>query len=167
LENKIETKFFCIEKIIDLNEIKNLSNGIFLFFLPLTTIDKSANLFTSILKFLDSIPELSTIIIFGSHKSLPFIHESLSDKLYYQSYFSIKSFSENFENISRDRLPTGHISCMLYTKYKGSLKHTLTRIKYTYCPLCKKTTKDYGGKKHTYHHYGTLISDVWRDEVID
>jgi len=33
--------------------------------------------------------------------------------------------------------------------------------------VCDKTTKDYGGKKHTYHEYGTLISDVWRDLECD
>ena len=27
----------------------------------------------------------------------------------------------------------------------------------------EKTTKDYGGKKHLYHAFGTLMSDIWRD----
>lgn len=52
---------------------------------------------------------------------------------------------------------------MIHTKYKKPLKHVKIRAEYTYCPYCDKTTKDYGGKKHTYHQYGTLISDVWRD----
>src|SRR5438034_4328657 len=52
---------------------------------------------------------------------------------------------------------------MIFTQYKGSLKHTKTRLAYTYCPFCRKTTKDYGGKKHLYNKYSTLISDVWRD----
>ncbi|MBF0320043.1 MAG: site-specific DNA-methyltransferase [Nitrospirae bacterium] len=60
-------------------------------------------------------------------------------------------------------LPEQHASLIILSRYKESLKHTKTRIKYTYCPTCRKTTKDYGGKKHTYHEYGTLISDVWRD----
>ncbi len=47
------------------------------------------------------------------------------------------------------------------------MQHTKTRIAYTFCPACDKTTKDYGGKKHTYHSYGTLISDVWRDMAAD
>jgi site-specific DNA-methyltransferase (adenine-specific) len=50
-----------------------------------------------------------------------------------------------------------------HEKYKGVLQHTKTRVQYSYCPVCGKTTKDYGGKKHTYHSYGTLLSDVWRD----
>ena len=35
------------------------------------------------------------------------------------------------------------------------------REKYTYCPLCGKSTKDYGGKKHHYPSDGTWIRDVW------
>jgi hypothetical protein len=37
------------------------------------------------------------------------------------------------------------------------------RLPYSYCPACSKTTKDYGGKKHLFHEYGTLMSDVWKD----
>jgi DNA modification methylase len=56
-----------------------------------------------------------------------------------------------------------HAALLILTRYKTSLLHTKTRIAYTYCPFCEKTTKDYGGKKHTYHEYGTLMSDIWRD----
>jgi len=56
---------------------------------------------------------------------------------------------------------------MIYTKYEGKLNHSTVRLEYTYCLACNRTTKDYGGKKHTYHHSGTLISDVWRDIAID
>ncbi len=60
-------------------------------------------------------------------------------------------------------LPERHAALLVFSKYGGALRHTKTRIAYTFCPACDKTTKDYGGKKHTYHHYGTLMSDVWRD----
>jgi len=60
-------------------------------------------------------------------------------------------------------LPAHHVALLVLTKYRGSLRHTTTRIAYTFCPYCDRTTKDYGGKKHTYHSYGTLMSDVWRD----
>ncbi|MDM8549259.1 DNA methyltransferase [Desulfobacterales bacterium HSG2] len=60
-------------------------------------------------------------------------------------------------------LPNNHIGLVIFTKYKTSLAHCKTRIAYTCCPACKKTTKDYGGKKHLYSPYGTLMSDVWRD----
>lgn len=61
------------------------------------------------------------------------------------------------------RLPEHHAALLILSRYPGPLRHTTTRIAYTYCPACDRTTKDYGGKKHTYHPYGTLLSDVWRD----
>jgi hypothetical protein len=61
------------------------------------------------------------------------------------------------------QLPEQHAALLILSKYKTTLRHTKTRIAYTYCPACERTTKDYGGKKHTYHPYGTLVSDVWRD----
>lgn len=60
-------------------------------------------------------------------------------------------------------LPQHHAALLVLSRYHSSLQHTKTRIAYTYCPACDKTTKDYGGKKHTYHNFGTLMSDVWRD----
>jgi site-specific DNA-methyltransferase (adenine-specific) len=60
-------------------------------------------------------------------------------------------------------LPQHHAALLVMSRYRAALRHTKTRIAYTYCPACDKTTKDYGGKKHTYHEYGTLMSDVWRD----
>lgn len=61
------------------------------------------------------------------------------------------------------RLPRRHLALVVFSRYRAALRHVKTRIAYTYCPACGKTTKDYGGKKHTYHEYGTLMSDVWRD----
>jgi len=60
-----------------------------------------------------------------------------------------------------------HAALIIITRYSKTLQHTKTRIGYTFCPNCEKTTKDYGGKKHLYNEYGTLMSDVWRDIVID
>ena len=64
---------------------------------------------------------------------------------------------------SSGTLPKRHAALLVYSRYKGSLIHTKTRVAYSYCPACGRTTKDYGGKKHLYHEYGTLLSDVWRD----
>ncbi len=60
-----------------------------------------------------------------------------------------------------------HAALIIITRYSITLQHTKTRIGYTFCPICDKTTKDYGGKKHLYNDYGTLMSDVWRDIEID
>lgn len=68
---------------------------------------------------------------------------------------------------TQEALKGQHTALLILTRYKQSLIHTKTRIAYTYCPVCEKTTKDYGGKKHTYHEYGTLMSDVWRDVSCD
>lgn len=60
-------------------------------------------------------------------------------------------------------LPNQHHALLILTRYRGALRHVKTRIRYSYCPVCWRTTKDYGGKKHVYHEYGTLMSDIWRD----
>jgi site-specific DNA-methyltransferase (adenine-specific) len=64
-------------------------------------------------------------------------------------------------------LTKSHAALLIFTRYKESLNHTKTRIEYAYCPACSRTTKDYGGKKHLYHEYGTLMSDIWRDIEVD
>jgi len=81
--------------------------------------------------------------------------------LRYQHWIAIKRRHPITNN--NHSLPHHHIGLLILTRYKASLRHTKTRVQYTYCPSCDKTTKDYGGKKHTYHEFGTLLSDVWRD----
>ncbi|MBI5409920.1 MAG: site-specific DNA-methyltransferase [Nitrospirae bacterium] len=69
--------------------------------------------------------------------------------------------------LKKEGLVQRHAALLIFTRYKESLRHTKTRIAYTYCPFCHKTTKDYGGKKHLYHEFGTLMSDVWRDITVN
>jgi len=93
---------------------------------------------------------------------LPYLESSLR----FQMWIAIKTkISES--QAAEGQLKSRHIALLVLTRYKKALQHTKTRIKYSYCPACGKTTKDYGGKKHVYHEYGTLISDVWRDIEID
>jgi len=68
---------------------------------------------------------------------------------------------------TKSGLDQHHAALVIITRYTKSLQHTRTRIGYTFCPGCGKTTKDYGGKKHLYNEYGTLMSDVWKDIEID
>jgi site-specific DNA-methyltransferase (adenine-specific) len=84
----------------------------------------------------------------------------VKDLLKFQLWIAVKLKQPLHRGIG---LPCQHAALLIGTKYTGSLRHNKTRIKYTYCPACDKTTKDYGGKKHTYSSYGTLMSDVWRD----
>jgi hypothetical protein len=93
---------------------------------------------------------------------LPFLEKSLEFKLWIAVKLSPDVYPEQL-----GRLPEQQAALLVLTRYTGSLRHTKTRIKYTYCPSCGKTTKDYGGKKHTYHAEGTLLSDVWRDIECD
>jgi len=115
---------------------------------------------------LDSVTERlgpnSTLVTIGETPDLVHVHTYLSTSMHYQLWVAIKrTTTKVFED--KTALTEQHFGALVHTKYSGTLNHTKTRIKYTYCPACEKTTKDYGGKKHTYNSYGTLISDVWRD----
>lgn len=85
----------------------------------------------------------------------------LNDTLQFQLWIAVKLAKPIASH--PQQLPEHHAALLVLSRYRASLRHTKTRIGYTYCPACDKTTKDYGGKKHTYHEYGTLVSDVWRD----
>ena len=104
----------------------------------------------------------ATLVTIGEVIDLVQVHATISASMRYQLWIAIKR-STPLAAASNGLLPTYHFGALVHTKYKTSLRHTKTRISYTYCPACDKTTKDYGGKKHTYHEYGTLLSDIWRD----
>lgn len=108
----------------------------------------------------------ATVIVLGEVVDLVQVHAVLASSMRYQHWIAIKRSSIKTMG-GGEMLPLHHFGALIYTKYKSPLRHVKTRIRYTYCPTCDKTTKDYGGKKHTYHEYGTLISDVWRDGACD
>lgn len=85
----------------------------------------------------------------------------VSQPLQFQLWVAVKLADPVVRDPSQ--LPEHHAALLVLTKYRTPLRHTKTRIAYTFCPACDKTTKDYGGKKHIYHEFGTLVSDVWRD----
>lgn len=103
----------------------------------------------------------ATLVILGEVIDLVQIQAQMPDTTRYQHWIAIKRTSVQNEN--QRKIGNHHFGALVHTRYKPSLHHTKTRIEYTYCPICNKTTKDYGGKKHTYHEAGTLVSDVWRD----
>lgn len=108
----------------------------------------------------------ATLVTLGEVIDLAEIHAALSTFMRYQHWITIKRSSPQATS-EPNALPRQHFGALIHTKYGSSLRHAKTRIGYSYCPACDKTTKDYGGKKHTYHEYGTLISDVWRDIACD
>lgn len=103
----------------------------------------------------------AVLITIGEVIDLVQVQAAMPSAVRYQHWIPIKRTSPKM--VDNRSLPNYHFGALIHTRYEQSLRHTKTRLEYTYCPACNKTTKDYGGKKHTYHHYGTLMSDVWRD----
>lgn len=115
-------------------------------------------------KLAQRLPQNGTLIVLGDTTDLVAVESAAGAILNYQLWIAIKTKTpKEFASA----LPRNHFGALVLTKYKGTLKHTKTRVAYTYCPACQLTTKDYGGKKHTYDPYGTLLSDVWRDIAAD
>lgn len=104
----------------------------------------------------------ATLITLGEPIDLVSVHRAVGSCIRYQHWIAIKRTSPRVLERSCT-LPQYHFGALIHTRYQSPLRHTRTRIAYSYCPACDRTTKDYGGKKHTYHQYGTLMSDVWRD----
>jgi DNA modification methylase len=102
----------------------------------------------------------AVLCVIGSPIDLVRVHEHVSPHATYQLWVVLGTPPVGDD---AGRVPRSHRGMVVYTRYTGTLKHCVTRAGYTFCPACDKTTKDYGGKKHTFHEFGTLISDVWRD----
>lgn len=133
------------------------------YFLDESNLPKNATYET---RFLDEIEKVPTNSIIGILTS-PYFAASLASKA---EHLSLKLWiAIRMENAfkSDDYFERAHTALLIISKDKGYLRHTKTRIAYSYCPSCDKTTKDYGGKKHLYHSYGTVMSDVWRDITVD
>lgn len=155
---------------LDLVQLQLAGNAklpeVYLFRFPGVRTDKdaedSADIFERIADFCMALHEDSTICVLTTPPDAARFLKFLEARLHFQLWVAVKIKADGPTNRSVD-LPNRHYALLVFTRYKGSLRHTKTRINYTYCPACGKTTKDYGGKKHTYHHYGTLMSDIWRD----
>lgn len=105
-----------------------------------------------------------TLIVMGETIDLVAAEQGIKNLLTYQLWIAIKTRTVD---MTVGSLPKNHFDALVYTGYQSSLRHSKTRIAYSFCPACELTTKDYGGKKHTYDPYGTLLSDVWRDIPTD
>lgn len=127
-----------------------------------TDIDaaQSESIYLQLSEQFSQLSQNSVVCILTSAPDAARIQPYLQKSLKFQLWVSVKATAKIK---SSSHLPNNHLALLILTRYQGTLQHTKTRIAYTYCPACQKTTKDYGGKKHTYHHYGTLMSDVWRD----
>lgn len=113
--------------------------------------------------FIESVNENATIIILTSPFYASYLLSGISPLATLKVWFGleVKDICQ-----SEGQIKQKHAALFVLTKHKKSLQHTKTRIAYSFCPHCERTTKDYGGKKHLYHEFGTLMSDVWRDIAI-
>jgi len=147
-------------------EIKsaNVEFVILPYYKTLEEIPDKGNLFNQLNDFISRTNEQSTIVILSSSLFASDFCTQIKHDAHLKLWIAVKLANP----IERKNYLTEHHSALLIiTRYKESLNHTKTRIGYTYCPCCDKTTKDYGGKKHLYHEFGTLLSDVWRDITVD
>ncbi len=154
-----------LDELSSLNEQANNPDVWFLIFPSCKDVEEcyfENDFETRISQFVTNLPKGSILCFLSLPEEAVTLTQMLQKDLKYQLWVSIKFKTpipkEGF-------LARNHCELLVFSKYTGSLKHTKTRIAYTYCPACDKTTKDYGGKKHLYHEYGTLMSDVWRDIV--
>lgn len=119
---------------------------------------------SAVLRSVASHPESEFLVLCEPDDAARLVAE-LPQRLHFKLWIAVKTPAR--PGTGGGLLPRSHAALVVLTHSAEPLRHTKTRIAYTYCPACGKTTKDYGGKKHTYHQYGTLISDVWRDIEVD
>ncbi len=165
--HRLSLKTKPISTVCELQQVEalNLPNVYFLW-LPPGRSDfvaaASSPIYEDITKFCESLDSRSTVCILTTPPDAARLLPTLEKTLKFQLWIPIK-LSKKSQFVQDEKLTEQHTALLIFTRYHQSLKHTKTRIQYTYCPSCGKTTKDYGGKKHVYHEYGTLLSDVWRD----
>jgi len=168
--NKLKINHSSLDRVDDLYNNINKDADVYLLRFPANRNDADAvasiDYIDKITEWLVGLKSNTTLCILTSAPDAARIEPRLNKFFKFQLWIAIKN-KTNTQGISNESLENSHSALLVCTKYKGSLKHTKTRIAYTYCPACGKTTKDYGGKKHIYHEYGTLISDVWRDIEIE
>lgn len=158
------------ERIVNgnLSELNPKSANVEFIILPyyktLEAVPKKEKLYADLNSFISNTNGSSTIAILSSALFATDFCTQLNHDVHLKLWVAVK-LEKPIEH--KEYLTEQHAALLILTRYKGALDHTKTRIGYTYCPCCDKTTKDYGGKKHLYHEYGTLMSDVWRDITVD
>ena len=159
-----------VATIHDLESVAGRGPEVYLLHFPLGRTDLDASnsgiAFQRLSSWCSGLHDESTVCIFTTPADAARLMPFLETALKFQLWVAVKLPAEGYET-DEASLPQRHAALLVFTRYRGSLRHTTTRIQYSYCPACGKTTKDYGGKKHIYHPYGTLMSDVWRDLSCD
>lgn len=97
-----------------------------------------------------------------------FVHNIPKWLTYYASYLNEIAYFKHWIAWDAMGAPLGktilpnHYGILWYVKSKD-FKFYDVRSPHRYCRECKALLKDYGGKKHLIHPFGTLVSDVWTD----
>ena len=163
---KLEVASFQIESLSQLEKINGEAPDVYFFQFPflrnIEDANKSKAAFEKISEYCSKLNSQAVVCVLTTPADAAVLSPYLEKHLKFQLWVAIKTSLESYPN-SDSALPQNHAALLVFTKHKDNLRHTKTRVQYTYCPACGKTTKDYGGKKHIYHEYGTLLSDVWRD----
>jgi len=163
---KLEVAPVKVNHLRQLEVSDETTPSVWLFWLPFPRTDADAatskESFAELAKFCSQLNESSTVCFLTTPPDAALLLPYLEKFLKFQLWIAVKTVSEVYP-ATAGTIPNRHAALLVLTKYHDSLRHTKTRTQYSYCPACGKTTKDYGGKKHTYHEYGTLLSDVWRD----
>ena len=159
-----------IASLDQLNASSALSSNVYLFYFPGGRTDNDAShseqAYEKIQHFCNKLHKNSTVCILTTPSDAARLLPFLEHYLHFKLWIAVKAAPTVYQH-RVGKLPENHLALLVLTRYSDALRHTKTRIRYTYCRTCGKTTKDYGGKKHTYHESGTLLSDVWRDIECD
>lgn len=160
-EKPLKTKEIILSKFDKINDHVDAKEAyLWLIRLPSRNQKLSESVINEIRSFIDILPEKSVISFISHPYTTANLFIELNDVINYQLWIPIKLNKE----IKRESyLNCAHDELLILSKYEGSLNHVKLRTAYTYCPFCERTTKDYGGKKHLYNEFGTLMSDIWRE----
>jgi len=163
---RLEVNCSNIPELSSIGDLEKNSANVYLFWFPFPRATRDAlnsnETFLRLAALCHRLNKTAVVCFLTTPQDAALLLPYLEKYLRFQLWVAVQTTPMSYPN-GDEGLSNRHAALLVFTKYNGSLRHTKTRVQYTYCPACKKTTKDYGGKKHTYHQYGTLLSDVWRD----
>jgi len=159
-----------IKELSQIGDLEKNPADIYLFWFPFTRktddAQNSKEIFLRLAEYCKQLDKATVVCFLTTPRDAALLLPYLEKHLRFQLWIAVKTTPDRSLR-NAEGLSNRHAALLVFTKYNTSLRHTKTRVQYTYCPACGKTTKDYGGKKHTYHEYGTMLSDVWRDIECD
>jgi hypothetical protein len=159
-----------IGQLADLRQVEPHAGAVHLLWLPAgrtdADIQANAGAVRLLVDWSSGLDENATVCVLTTPEDAALLLPYLEQHLTFHLWIALK-IAPGAARDGRGQIPRRHAALLVMTRYRGSLRHTKTRIQYSCCPACGRTTKDYGGKKHIYHEYGTLMADVWRDIECD